>query len=478
VSKIYAVIMCGGLGTRLWPLSRRDFPKQFAITKDGKSLFQRTFERAVGLGPEKTICVAHKNYRFLLANTIGEDRERNLLLLEPEPRNTTAAIASAALHVANTNPDAILAFMPADHEIGSYVTFAKSVLAAARIASRGWITILGVTPTYAATSYGYIRPGKPVGDKAWSVDRFVEKPDEMTAKDYCRNGFLWNSGLVVARADVLIAALSQHSPEVLSACREALKNGTVEVGLLKLDREAFLSSPSISFDYSVLEKHDHLAVVEFDGEWSDVGTWAELARLSPKDAVGNRVGGEARLLFCENVFTHSSDRLMVGLGLRDMVIVDSPDALLVASGSHLGELRKVVGTLNAENRAEVINHRKVERPWGWFESINRGANFQVKLIAVKPGGVLSLQYHHHRAEHWVVVKGTAFVTCGEREFILKENESTYIPQGAVHRLENRGSELLELIEVQTGTYLGDDDIVRLEDTYGRAKESNSAAAAP
>jgi mannose-1-phosphate guanylyltransferase/mannose-6-phosphate isomerase len=283
---------------------------------------------------------------------------------------------------------------------------------------------------------------------------------------------------VVARADILIAALLQHVPEVLSACREALKKATEEFGHLSLDRGAFLASPSTSFDYAVLEKHDRVAIAEFPGEWSDVGSWREFAKLSSNDASGNRVLGEAKLLSCENVFVQSPERLTVGLGLRDIMIVDTPDALLVASGSELDKLKNVVAKLTAENRNEAISHRKVARPWGWFQSIDRGVNFQVKRITVKPGGVLSLQYHHHRAEHWVVVKGAARVTCGGREFLLEQNQSTYIAQGAVHRLENPGSELLELIEVQSGSYLGEDDIVRLSDNYGRVDEPERDVAVP
>ena len=367
--------MCGGSGTRLWPLSRRDHPKQFAVMKEGKSLFERTFERAVSIAPQKVICVAHQNYRFLINDIIGEDGNRHVLLLEPEPRNTAAAIASVALYVAATNPEAILACMPADHEIGSSEALIKSVKTAAAVAAQGWITVLGVTPTYAATAYGYIQPGKPIADDSWTVERFIEKPEEIAAREYYRAGYWWNSGLVVARADVLIAALAKHAPEVLSACREAQKAAIEEFGHISLDREAFLASPSISFDYAVLENHDCVAVVELAGYWSDVGSWTEFAKLIPEDGQRNRVSGQVELLFCENVFIQSPDRFTVGLGLRDIVVVDTPDALLVASASAVGELKNLVTKLLAENRSEAITIARSLVPWGWLQWVDRGENF-------------------------------------------------------------------------------------------------------
>jgi mannose-1-phosphate guanylyltransferase/mannose-6-phosphate isomerase len=472
VAKIYPVIMCGGSGTRLWPLSRRDLPKQFAVIRNGKSLFARAYERARGLATAAcVISIGHRDYRFLMEDATGNERGlKNVFILEPAPRNTAAAIASAALYVSQSDPEAILACMPADHEIGSIEGFQASIAEAASVAAKGFIAILGVLPSHAATSYGYIKPGEPLSGKARAVEQFLEKPNEAAALDYCRKGYRWNSGLVVARADVLIEALSRLAPDVMSACREALGAATGDFGHVWLEREAFLSGPTISFDYAVLERHDRLAVIDFDAEWNDVGNWTELAKLYPRVAGSNHALGQVELRSCEGTFVHSPKRLTVALGVRDLIIVDTDDALLVAHSSKLEELRDVVSSLTSANRQEVVSHRKVARPWGWFESLDRGENYQVKRITVKPKGVLSLQYHHHRAEHWVVVKGTAWVTCGERQFALKPNESTYIPQGAVHRLENRDSEALELIEVQSGSYLGEDDIVRLTDSYGRAGE--------
>jgi mannose-1-phosphate guanylyltransferase / mannose-6-phosphate isomerase len=472
---ISAVIMCGGSGTRLWPLSRRDLPKQFAIAREGKTLFERTYERAhsvVSPGGQ-TICIGHCDYRFLIRDGMQNSAGHDLLLLEPVSRNTAAAIASAALYVARTSPQGILVCMPADHEIASLEVFGSSVNEAARIASEGWIAVLGITPSFAATTYGYIRPGKKISETAWAVAKFIEKPHEAAAREYVQKGYKWNSGLVVARADVLIAALTSHAPDIITACRQALERSHEVGGDILLNEQALDTCPSISFDYAVLEPHDRVAVVNFDAEWSDVGSWTELAKLFPADGSSNRSLGQAEIRSSENTFTYSPERLTVALGLSDVIIADTADALLVAHTSKLGELRQVVSDLMKAKRQEVINHRKDKRPWGSFISVDRGEQHQVKRITVKPGGVLSLQYHHHRAEHWVVVRGTARVTCGEREFDLKQNESTFIPQGAVHRLENRGTEDLEIIEVQCGSYLGEDDIVRLSDSYGRITPTDS-----
>jgi mannose-1-phosphate guanylyltransferase/mannose-6-phosphate isomerase len=472
--RLYPVILCGGSGTRLWPLSRRDLPKQFAVVREGKSLFERTYERASSYPPaDGTVCVGHQDYRFLIKELTQNSGKKNILILEPAPRNTAPAIASAALYLAEAEPDSIIMCMPADHEIASTEFFHNTLTEAVHAAAAGWIAILGVTPSHAATSFGYIRPGKPIENagSARKVDRFVEKPDEQTALQYVRDGYRWNSGMVVGRVDVIIDALARHVPDVLAACRTALSGATEEYGHISLEPDAFLACESISFDHAVLEKDDRVAVVDLDGEWSDVGNWTELAKLYPQDAQLNRSVGQAEMRSCEEVLVHSPERLTVALGLRNLVIVDTADALLVADRSKLDDLKGVVGELAAAGRVEVASHRRVARPWGSYEAIDRGGNYQVKRITVKPGGALSLQYHHHRAEHWVVVKGRARVTCAERQFDLNENESTYIPKGAVHRLENPGSEPLQLIEVQSGTYLGEDDIVRLEDSYGRLRQA-------
>jgi mannose-1-phosphate guanylyltransferase/mannose-6-phosphate isomerase len=375
-----------------------------------------------------------------------------------------------ALCVAQRDPQGILACMPADHVIGGGTAFQETVSNAAATAEAGWIVILGVAPSYPATSFGYIQPGKALdGGGARKVARFVEKPGEAQAKDYVRNGYLWNSGMVVARADVLLHALERHAPDVLGLCRQALDRASEDLGAIVLDQASFSSARSIAFDYAVLEQHDRIAVVEFEGNWSDLGSWPETAKLYPADENDNRSVGEVRLKDCKMSFVHGQGRLVVGIGLRNVAIVDTTDALLVADLSKIDGLKDAVGEMSQLEQPEAISHRRVYRPWGHYEPVDRGEKYQVKRITVKPGGVLSLQYHHRRAEHWVVVKGQALVTCGDKQFLMYENQSTYIPQGAIHRLENPGSDPLELIEVQSGSYLGEDDIVRVSDYYGRAQ---------
>jgi mannose-1-phosphate guanylyltransferase/mannose-6-phosphate isomerase len=472
-SKIYPVVLCGGSGLRLWPLSRRDFPKQFAVSKGGKSLCQRTFERADSYAlADAIIGVGHQDYRFLIKDVMGKIRKSNLLLLEPASRNTAPAIASAAVHIAKKYPDAVLICMPSDHQIGSTAGFHRTLTRAVRAAAAGWITVLGVAPTYPATSFGYIKPGEPIKEAphARKADAFAEKPTRGRALRYLREGYRWNSGVVVARADVLLDALARHVPDVLSACEAALSGAVEDNDQISLKESAFLACKSISFDYAVLEKEERVAVVDLQAGWSDVGNWEELAKSIKQDADGNRTVGDVRAGSCTGAFIYSPERFTMALGLRNIVVIDTADALLVAERSKLDDLKTVVGELTVKGRPEMVHHRRVAKPWGSYQAVDRGEMYQVKRITVKPGGVLSLQYHHHRAEHWVVVKGTALVTCGERQFQLKQNESTYIPQGAVHRLENASSEPLEIIEVQTGSYLGEDDIVRLSDNYGRKVE--------
>jgi mannose-1-phosphate guanylyltransferase/mannose-6-phosphate isomerase len=473
--RFFPVILCGGSGIRLWPLSRQEFPKQFAVLRDGKSLFERTYERARTFPlADAVVCIGHQDYRFLIKEVTQRFGAGGVLLLEPAVRNTAAAIASTALYLAQGEPDAIMLCMPADHEIPSVESFHARLTEASRLAEAGWIVTLGVKPSRAATSFGYIRPGELLGGAGIGrrVDHFVEKPDEAAALEYVRGGYRWNSGIVVGRLDVIIDALSRHAPGVLESCRRALAGAVEEFGHLSLPSEPFLACESISFDHAVLEKEDRVAVVDFDGEWSDVGSWTELARLYPGEQSNHKLG-PVEMRSCRDLLVHSPDRLTVALGLRNLLIVDTSDALLIADRSKLDDLRAVVGELSAAGRTEVVSHRRVARPWGSYEGIDRGESYLVKRITVNPGAALSLQYHHHRAEHWVVVSGTARVTCSGRQFDLKENESTYIPRGAVHRLENPGSRPLHLIEVQSGDYLGEDDIVRLEDSYGRFRQAAS-----
>jgi mannose-1-phosphate guanylyltransferase/mannose-6-phosphate isomerase len=466
---LFPVLLCGGSGTRLWPLSRRDEPKQFVIYKEGQSLLRRTYERAKFHPQAKTVvCVGNAAHEFLIRDAVGNSSEGDLLILEPQARNTAASIACAALLLEGADPDAILACMPADHDIGSQQVFHATVSSAIRVAEEGWITILGVVPQEPSSSLGYIAAGAGIGTLgARHVERFIEKPAPEKAAAYLAGGYLWNSGIVIAQAGVLVAALERHVPDVLVACRSALAKATRTGNALKLEECSFLSCPTISFDYAVLEREQKLAVVDFAGQWCDVGNWPEYSRFYPADIEGNRVIGNVKAKSCMDSIVIGSERLSVVLGLREAIVVDTPDALLVADRSRLSELKDVVTELQLAGREEVIHHLKVLRPWGHYRTIFQTKGYSVKNIAVNPGASLSLQYHHHRSEHWVVTKGVGLVTCNDRKFELASNESVYIPCGAVHRLENTGRGVLELIEVQLGEYLAEDDIVRLEDRYGR-----------
>jgi mannose-1-phosphate guanylyltransferase / mannose-6-phosphate isomerase len=463
----FPVLLCGGFGTRLWPLSRRETPKQFVIWDDGKLLFERAYERATS-HPQavEVICLGNTQHRILIEALCGSNAKTKLLL-EPMSRNTAASIASAALLLTETNPRAVLACIPSDQHIGDTNAFHRALTRTLEIAEDGWIVIMGVVPREASQSYGYILPGDSVGEDARRVRTFFEKPNAEDALTYVQSGYLWNSGMVIARADVLIAALHKHVPNVLSASRAALDNAVRDDKSVVLDAESFSACEAVSFDYAVLEQEKNIAVVDFRGDWSDVGSWPEFAKLYKSTIDENQLIGCAAAKSCINTMIYSPERLTVALGLRDCVVVDTPDAVLVGKKSALGELRTIVAELEIAGKEEVIRKRRVDRPWGYFESITSGPGYQVKRITVKPGAALSLQYHNHRAEHWVIVQGLARVTCNEKTFELKANQSTYLPQKSVHRLENPGADILEVIEVQHGHYLGEDDIVRLEDQYGR-----------
>jgi len=471
---LFAVVLCGGSGTRLWPLSRLEYPKQFVSIAGDQSLLEMTLARARLLAPDKRLlCVAGEMHRFLTQDTLDAMGVDAKLLLEPAPRNTAPALGCAALWALSVDRDAVLTCLPADHHIADGEAFARVVGEAVPAAEAGWWMTLGVTPDHASTAYGYIAAGAALGDglAGNQVQRFIEKPDHETATQLIADGHLWNAGIFVVRADKLLEALARHAPAVVDACKAAMASLAADGRFLRMDGQAISASPAISIDYAVLENHDRIGVLPFAGSWSDVGSWnavAEVAAVpSPDDGRGNRGEGDIRFVDCHNTYLYSPGRLTVALGLDDLVVIDTPDALLVARKDRAEAVRGIVDALKGEGREEAQVHRRVKRPWGSFESIDRGERFQVKRITVKPGASLSLQYHHHRAEHWIVVNGTAQVTCNDSVFTLSANESTYIPCGAVHRLENPGEDLLELIEVQSGSYLGEDDIVRLEDNYGR-----------
>lgn len=473
MAPITPVILCGGSGTRLWPLSRKSFPKQFVPLIGDKSLLQLTMERVAPLGPN-LIAVASEEHRFLVAESMRLCKAQGTMVLEPSARNTAAAVALAALRA---HPDDLLLFCPADHHIPDQAAFVRTMREGTKAAANGALVTFGVVPTFPSTAYGYLRPGALRPDGSLRVTQFIEKPDAPTAQRLLLEGATWwNAGIVLAQAGFLVEALEKHAADILQSCRSSLRAATLEepgkmapgVVFLRPGRTEFEACRAQSIDYAVMEPHEDVVVVPFRGQWSDVGSWNAVADLSPADAEQNRVHGQGWTHKARNTFIHAPHRPVVALGTRDLLIVDTPDAVLVAQRDCAEQVKDVVALLEQAHADQAATHRKVARPWGWYDTVDAGERFQVKRIGVKPGASLSLQKHHHRAEHWVVVRGTAEVTRGSETYLLSENQSTYIPIGEVHRLHNPGKMELEMIEVQSGAYLGEDDIVRLEDRYGRS----------
>ena len=465
MTSITPVILCGGSGTRLWPLSRKSFPKQFVPLIDGKSLLQLTLERVAGLG-SRVVCVASDEHRFLVSQSMQSAKVQGTVLLEPTPRNTAAAMAIAAL---TAKPEDLLLFCPSDHHIPDLSAFAKVVQQGVAAAAQGAIVTFGIAPSFPSTAYGYIRQGSARADGAFQVEGFTEKPALDKAQALLLSGqALWNGGIFLCSAHTLLQALQEHASDILKSCTDAMAQAATDGQFVRPDAKTFAACRSESIDYAVMEHHANVAVVPFASAWSDVGSWNAVADLTPADPMGNRVDGQGHVLHASNTYVHAPHRPVVALGTQDLLIVDTPDALLVAHKDHVEQVKQVVKLLDAEKIEQSVQHRKVARPWGTYDSVDVGPRHQVKRITVRPGAKLSLQMHHHRAEHWIVVKGTALVTRGDEEMLISENQSTYIPLGVKHRLENPGKTDLELIEVQSGSYLGEDDIVRFEDTYGRA----------
>ena len=479
---LQAVVLCGGAGTRLWPLSREAFPKQLLALDGSQSMLQVTATRLDGLATERglvaaPILVGNEEYRFLIAEQLRQVGVKPAaLVLEPCGRNTAPALTLAALVARAKDADPVLVVMPADHVIKDDEIFRQAVARAAGLAEAGKLVTFGIVPWGAETGYGYIRLGEHLGEVASRVERFVEKPDLETAKAYVESGqYLWNSGIFVIKASVWLDKITQCRPDIAGACQQAFDAATRDADFLRPGHEAFEACPSDSIDYAVMERltaaganQGEVVVLPLDAKWSDVGAWSALWEIGDKDASGNVLTGDVIAVDTENTYVRA-ERMVATVGLKDAVVVETADAILVADRNQIQKVKDVVGRLKAENRSVTNLHRKVYRPWGWYDSIDFGPRFQVKRIVVNPGGVLSLQMHHHRAEHWIVVSGTAKVTKGEESILLTENESTYIPLGVTHRLENPGRLPLELIEVQSGSYLGEDDIVRFEDHYGRVK---------
>lgn len=470
---ILPVILCGGAGTRLWPLSRKSFPKQFVPLIAGKSLLQLTLERVAGLtaqGGGGAICVGSEEHRFLISEAMDAAAVKGAVLLEPAARNTAAAMALAALHVP---PEQLLLFCPADHHIPDSAAFCAMVQDGATAARSGAIVTFGVSPTFPSTAYGYIERGPKSADGSFAVARFIEKPDLARAQELLLQGqVLWNAGIFLCTAASLLGALELHAGDILAQCRLAMLDASRDGIFVRPGSQPFEACRSESIDYAVMERHKPVSVLPFNGQWSDVGSWNAVAELTPPDEDQNRIDGDGIAIGSRNTFIHAPNRPVVALGTQDLVIIDTPDALLVASVTAVEQVKTVVAQLEARKTPQAVTHRKVARPWGWYDSIQAGDRFQVKLISVKPGASLSLQMHHHRAEHWVIVRGTAEVTREDETFLLTENQSTYIPLGAVHRLHNPGKTPLEMIEVQSGSYLGEDDIVRFDDAYGRGSPSD------
>lgn len=469
---LHPVVLSGGSGSRLWPLSRQNQPKQFLALIGDHSLFQETVLRASRIpGMQLPVTVCSEDHRFMVGEQLQEiDVGNGGILLEPVARNTAPAIALAALHLAARDPDATMLVMPADHLIENEQAFRDAVVHASALAGDDWLVTFGIQPDYPETGYGYIRQGQSLGGAGFRVDRFVEKPDLATAETYVAEGnYVWNSGMFMFKARRYLEELGQLTPDILSAARKSYETAHPDLDFVRVDVNAFSASPDDSIDYAVMEKTAHAAVVPVSCGWSDIGSWSSLWAAAPRDSDGNRHEGDVLSIDTRNSLVRASERRMIAtIGVEDLVIVDTPDATLVARKDRVQDVKKVVEMIKGAGRQEHLFHRKVYRPWGNYDSIDMGERFQVKRIIVKPGAALSLQKHHRRAEHWIVVSGVAEVTCDERVFELRENESTYIPVGSVHRLRNRGTEPVELIEVQSGHYLGEDDIVRLEDVYGRS----------
>jgi mannose-1-phosphate guanylyltransferase / mannose-6-phosphate isomerase len=470
--RLHPVILCGGSGTRLWPLSRQARPKQFLPLMGEHSLLQQTVERLRGLREcAPPLVLSNQEHRFMVAEQLHElGVHPAAQLLEPVGRSTAPAIAVAALHVQKRDADGILVVLPSDHVIADEEAFRGAVVAAARVADSGHLVTFGIKPAGPNTGYGYIERAEALGGEAgaYRIKRFVEKPEVESARAYIASGrYSWNSGMFVFTARRYLEELQRWQPQVLSAAQEALTAAAHDLDFIRLEKEAFARSPSISIDYAVMEKTDAGAVIEADFGWSDVGSWSTLWDIGKKDAGGNVVHGDTLVKDADNCLLWSDERLLAALGVKDLMVVATDDAVLVADRARAQEVKDLVQALGEGKRSEHLSHTRVYRPWGYYESLDGGEHFQVKRIMVKPGQSLSLQSHEHRAEHWVVVSGTARVTRGEQVYDVHANESTFIPLGMKHRLENATGEPLYLIEVQSGGYLGEDDIVRYDDRYRR-----------
>ena len=469
MAKILPVIMCGGSGTRVWPESRESLPKQFISLVGARSTFQMAAEMLDDGVFETPVVISNHEYRFLVAEQLAEIGREARIVLEPVRRDSGPAVAVAAEIAAEAGPETVVAVLAADHVVQDKAGFVALCKQAAEAAALGYIVTLGVKPTAPATGYGYIKTSKPVtrDGAVLKVAGFVEKPDAATAEKYIAEDYLWNSGNFFFRADVMQAELQKFAPAIAEAAAEAVAKAKLDLNFVVLDKDAFSRAPKISIDYALMERTDKAAVVPADIGWSDVGNWGAVWELSDRDENGNSTRGHGVVVNASNVLVRSPEHLTTVVGVDNVIVVTTQDAVLVLNRAHGDQVKQLVDRLKAENRSEALHHKRSYRPWGYYQSVDQGARHQVKRIVVKPGQRLSLQKHFHRAEHWIVVKGTAEVTRNDEVILVHENESIYLPIGCVHRMANPGRIDLELIEVQTGSYLGEDDIIRLEDIYNR-----------
>ena len=468
--QIIPVILSGGSGTRLWPLSRKQYPKQYLPLVSDNTMLQETILRLSGLDNlTDPIIVCNADHRFLVAEQCQQiDITNPTILLEPVGRNTAPAIAAAALQSLKTLDDAVLLVLSADHVIQDVEVFHQAINIASKQAQDGKLATFGIVPTDANTGYGYIKSSKENIDGVYKIEEFVEKPDLKTAQTYLEQGnYLWNSGMFMFKAAMLIDELTTHSPDIVTSVNDAVNNATQDLDFIRLDKQALESSPSDSIDYALMEKSDNVVVVPLNAQWNDIGSWSALHDIGVKDKNSNVIKGDVVIQNITNTYINADHHMVVAIGVDNLIIVDTPDATFITTQDKAQEIKDIVETLQASGRCESTMHRKVYRPWGWYDSIESGEHFQVKKLHVKPGAKLSLQMHHKRAEHWVVVSGIATVTNNDQTFDLNKGESSYIPLGITHALANNTNESLEIIEVQSGAYLGEDDIVRFEDVYGR-----------
>jgi mannose-1-phosphate guanylyltransferase/mannose-6-phosphate isomerase len=465
------VLLSGGVGSRLWPVSRESHPKQFLALAGELTMLQETLRRTSGLEAAAPIVVCNEEHRFMVAEQLRQlDLQPSALILEPQGRNTAPALALAALQAVTVDSDSILLVLPADHLITDVGAFIAAVEKSLPLAGEGKLMTFGVVPTAPETGYGYIKCGPGLADDLYELERFVEKPDAAVAQDYMESGgYLWNSGMFLLRAQTYLDELGKRAPDILSCCEQAMRAATIDMYFVRPDAQLFERCPSDSIDYAVMEKTDAGAVVSLNCGWSDVGAWSALWEVAERDADGNVFRGDVIMDNCRGSYFRSESRLVAATGVENLVVVETADAILIADRDKVQDVKRIVTALKQGRRPEATLHRRVYRPWGCYESLITSERFQVKRIVVNPGQRLSLQMHHHRAEHWIVVKGTAEVTCEDKVFMLAEDESTYIPLGHKHRLANPGHIPLEIIEVQSGAYLGEDDIVRFEDVYGRSQ---------